>query len=498
MEGVKAIVLPHIHRNRVPFHITQQLRMYRSVLRSITKMTPTITDSSKSRKCDYHSIHMICNIAYTASRKWATEETAQYMASSHPFRTVNTSKRFFSSTSKRNSVYTNNESDKARGFHISSINRDGCPFSGSSVNSYATPIIPVDSNTTNTIGNATVLPTLSQGTCPIMGIPPVMPCPMDIGVQGENGIDTPYIMKPLSLYEAATSLGKGKLSAFVTATATAGYVIAGGTNPAVAVILTLGTYLQSISACTANQIIEVKWDKLMKRTCRRPLLTGQVSKTTAVGLCIGELITGTGLLAALCPAAAALGVANWILYAAIYTPLKRVSATNTWWGSLVGGIPPLMGGLMATNGVISAALGPAYLLAAMMLAWQIPHFMALSFHCRRDYESAGFKMLAFKNPWRASMYAVMFSVIMTVMMIAGPTIIGWNAEPWYYPISLAINLSMVYKSIRFHQDPIRNCRSCFIFSYAYLAVMLATLSLNHIQPVAQSLALLGYFMEAYK
>ena len=40
---------------------------------------------------------------------------------------------------------------------------------------------------------------------------------------------------------------------------------------------------------------------------------------------------------------AGLGLANIALYAGVYTPLKVVSAANTWVGAVVGAIPPLMG-----------------------------------------------------------------------------------------------------------------------------------------------------------
>ena len=391
----------------------------------------------------------------------------------------------------------------------------------------------------------TETPTTLRGGCPVMGTPVQMPCPAEthdvsIGAaacpfSGGKAPDTKCpmsgsitdelmeggILPKMTLYEAANVLGNGKLSAFVTATATAGYIIAGGTSPFVAAALTLGTYLQSLSACTANQLIEVRYDKLMKRTARRPLVTGQVSRATAGALIVTELVLGTAILAATCgaPTAAALGVINWILYVAMYTPLKRVSATNTWFGAIVGGLPPLMGGVAATAGVLYvpaacsslvpaalapyasasaatlAAIGPAYLLAALMLAWQIPHFMALSFHCRRDYESAGFKMLAFKYPTRASYYAILLSVIMGVLMIAGPTAIGWPVEGlWYYPAAVAANGLMIYKSVRFHQDPVRCCRSCFVFSYMYLAVMLGMLCLNHVQPVTKVVAAVEYLV----
>jgi heme O synthase-like polyprenyltransferase len=40
---------------------------------------------------------------------------------------------------------------------------------------------------------------------------------------------------------------------------------------------------------------------------------------------------------------AGLGAANVVLYAGVYTPLKVLSAANTWVGAAVGAVPPLMG-----------------------------------------------------------------------------------------------------------------------------------------------------------
>ena len=73
----------------------------------------------------------------------------------------------------------------------------------------------------------------------------------------------------------------------------------------------------------------------------------------------------------------------------IHDPLKRVSVLNTWVGALVGGIPPLMGWAAAAGQTATGSgdwkelllgyenLG-GWLLAALLVAWQFPHFMALS------------------------------------------------------------------------------------------------------------------------
>jgi heme o synthase len=314
-----------------------------------------------------------------------------------------------------------------------------------------------------------------------MGTPvlPKMACPIEEDTETDIAA-----LRAMPFKTIVSQTGKVRLSGFVTATAVVGYVMAGGTSPLVAVAVTAGTMLQSMSANTANQIIEVEHDKNMKRTCKRPLPVGAITPMGAAALSTAEFAVGTGILAAVSPLAAALGALNWAIYVCMYTPLKRVSATNTWFGSIVGGIPPWMGGAAATGSLTCAAMHPATLLAAFMLVWQIPHFMALSFHCRRDYEGAGYKMLAFANPWRASFYAILLSVIMAAISLVGPYTIDMPVEGlWFYPISVAANATMIYKSVRFHLDPVRNCRSCFVFSYMYLGVMLLAFTVNHFQPV---------------
>ncbi|KAL7697969.1 protoheme IX farnesyltransferase [Lotmaria passim] len=325
--------------------------------------------------------------------------------------------------------------------------------------------------------------TMAEGTvehCPVVGTSPHVSCPVEHEL---------YTRKTPTLMAMACTMGKTQLSAYVAATALAGYVIAGGVNPFVAAALTAGTMLQSCSANTANQIIEAPYDKLMKRTCRRPLPMKMITPQRASAISGTELVLGTGLLYFVSPPAAAIGVFNWFLYVGMYTPLKRVSALNTWFGSIVGGVPPLMGGV-AMSSVITP---PVWLLATFLFVWQIPHFNGLAFHCRRDYEAAGYKMLAFYNPWRASFYAVALSVVMALLTLVCPTLAGMEVEGlWYYPVTAAANAVMIYKSLLFHHQPQLHCRGCFVFSYVYLSIVLAALMLNHFQPMHQAQRAIDY------
>ena len=76
-----------------------------------------------------------------------------------------------------------------------------------------------------------------------------------------------------------------------------------------------------------------------------------------------------------------LGGLNIFLYAGVYTPSKRLHIANTWIGSVVGAIPPLMGWAAATGGLDLASLT----LAGILYSWQFPHFNALSWSYRADY-----------------------------------------------------------------------------------------------------------------
>jgi protoheme IX farnesyltransferase len=69
----------------------------------------------------------------------------------------------------------------------------------------------------------------------------------------------------------------------------------------------------------------------------------------------------------------------------MYTAMKRTSVYNTWVGSIVGAIPPVMGWTAVTGSIDPQAI----LLGGILFAWQFPHFNALSWNLRNDYSRAG-------------------------------------------------------------------------------------------------------------
>ena len=360
-----------------------------------------------------------------------------------------------------------------------SSNGSSCPFSGMGG---AAPSAPQATHSTS----ASSINKIGAACCPMSGSTPEA-CP-ESPDDGLSRAGDAALAAKMSAKDIVKQLGKSKLSGFVTSTATVGYFLCGGDSLTVAAAITLGTFMQSLSANTTNQIIEIEHDRSMKRTCKRPLVVGAITPWQAGALAAVELAAGTALLYAMCPMSAYLGVANWVMYVGVYTPLKRRSTTNTWWGAIVGAVPPLMGGTAATNGLICAsswAIQPAYLLGFVLFAWQIPHFMSLAYHCRRDYEAAGFKMLPFHHPTRASVYAMALAAAGGLLTTVGLPYCGFDVvDPWYYVLASIANVTFVYKTIMFHIDPVRYCRSCFVFSYMWLGAILALLCVNHCAPMA--------------
>ncbi|KAF0299238.1 Protoheme IX farnesyltransferase, mitochondrial [Amphibalanus amphitrite] len=244
-----------------------------------------------------------------------------------------------------------------------------------------------------------------------------------------------------SLHRRYMELAKVRLTGLVVVTAMAGYAMAPGAFSGTTLALVAGgTLLTSSAANTVNQWLEVPYDSQMARTAARPLVRGHVS-----------------------PLAAALGAANFLLYTAVYTPLKRVTIANTWVGAVVGGVPPLMGWAAATG---SLAPG-AWLLAGLLYAWQFPHFNALSWNLRKDYARAGYRIMAVTHPDLTRRVALRYSLMLAALPFVTS---ACDVTSWMYAVdSLPVNAYLVYLAWRFSRDrDSGSARRLTRFSYVQL------------------------------
>jgi protoheme IX farnesyltransferase len=293
------------------------------------------------------------------------------------------------------------------------------------------------------------------------------------------------------------SLTKPRLSFLVVLTTTSAYSlypVPALLNPALMhtpslstltlLFLTTGTALSSASANAFNMLYEPKWDAMMSRTKNRPLVRGLISTKGALLFAVASGVGGVmALYYGVNPTVAFLGALNIVLYAGVYTPMKRISAVNTWVGAVVGGIPPLMGwaaaaGQTATgNGdwkelLFSDQSVGGWILAALLFAWQFPHFMALSWPIRDEYKNAGYRMLAWTNPARngrvALRYSAAFFPICIALCYAGVT-------NWSFAItSVPINAWLTREAYKFwkHEGYKGTARGLFWASVWHLPVVM--------------------------
>ncbi|MEN3047178.1 MAG: heme o synthase [Candidatus Caldarchaeales archaeon] len=186
------------------------------------------------------------------------------------------------------------------------------------------------------------------------------------------------------------SLTKPKIALLNLLTALVCYFAAGG-GPLGAVALSAAGYLAAGGSAALNNYIEADLDSRMKRTSRRPLPSGRVSRRAALVL---GLVSSTASLVvswfALNPLATLLIASGMLFYVVVYTMLlKRRTIWNVVIGGAAGSFPPLAGWAAAT-GEIGL---PAVLLAVLVFLWTPGHFWALAIRGVEDYRSVGLPML---------------------------------------------------------------------------------------------------------
>jgi len=152
----------------------------------------------------------------------------------------------------------------------------------------------------------------------------------------------------------------------------------------------LGTLLVASGTGTLNQYIERRFDAQMRRTARRPLAAGRVKASAVLWFGVSLSVIGSVYLAiAVNVLASVLAMATLLSYLFVYTPLKRRTSLSTLVGALPGAMPPLIGWAAASGKLPFEA----WILYAVLFLWQFPHFMAIAWMYRDDYDRAGYLVL---------------------------------------------------------------------------------------------------------
>jgi len=215
--------------------------------------------------------------------------------------------------------------------------------------------------------------------------------------------------------------------------------------------LLVGTAMVAGSAGVLNQVIEKEIDRQMGRTRLRPLPDDRLGRLGATVFGLLLIVAGTLYLQRLVGSVPALvGVATWIVYVVLYTPMKTRTSWNTTVGAISGALPMQIGYTAAGGGIEDLQ---GWLLCAVLFLWQYPHFMAIAWMYRRDYGAAGLRMSTVVDPsgrsagWQAVVGTIVLAIVLLVLVLELAAE-GW----WRYGFALAavaVTTRFIVAAVRF-------------------------------------------------
>jgi protoheme IX farnesyltransferase len=215
-------------------------------------------------------------------------------------------------------------------------------------------------------------------------------------------------------------------------------------------------------------VIESESDKLMKRTAKRPIATGVLTKLEA--LIFATLIGFLSLLIfviytnVLTTALTAIAI---VFYVWVYTILlKKRTPQNIVWGGAAGCMPALIGWAAVTNSLSLTA----WLFFLVIFFWTPPHFWALAIKYKDDYAAAGIPMLPVIATINSVKKQMWFHTIGMVITSLG---VNWSANlPWWcWVITVAIALGFGRELLKIDgPDSNKAAARLFQWSITYLSV----------------------------
>jgi protoheme IX farnesyltransferase len=207
----------------------------------------------------------------------------------------------------------------------------------------------------------------------------------------------------------------------------------------------LGTLMVASGTGTLNQYIERKFDALMRRTVRRPAAAGRLKPTAVLAFGIALAVGGTVYLAAVVNLlASALGALTLLTYLFLYTPLKRKTSVCVLVGAFPGAMPPLIGWAAASGRLNSEA----WTLYAILFLWQFPHFMAIAWMYREDYDRAGYMVLPkgnARNPFVTLETLLPLLALVAISIVQVPT----RHAAIFYCAGALLSLGFLYFGLEF-------------------------------------------------
>ncbi len=265
----------------------------------------------------------------------------------------------------------------------------------------------------------------------------------------------------------------------VLTAATAMFLVDGfETNLLTALTGIFGIGLIAASSAAINQILDLEIDGKMKRTDRRPLVSGKIPVINAITFAAILFIIGSFLLLTFNNFLSwALTVATWIFYAFLYTRiLKFAGPQNIVIGGLAGAMPPVLGWVALTGSISPLPL----LLVAIIFVWTPPHFWALAIDRIEDYENANVPMMpVVKGIEYTKIQILLYSFLLLACSLL-PFAIG-SLGIFYFISASSLGLIFIFLAARLMQDKNNSgAIPFFLYSIIYLTILFVSMILDRL------------------
>lgn len=271
-------------------------------------------------------------------------------------------------------------------------------------------------------------------------------------------------------------LAKVRLVTMSVFTALCGYLLAGANfSLAGMIVAVVGVSLLGAGSSMLNHVMEVETDAQMHRTRNRPIPAGRVDATLVER--IGGLLVAAGTL---ClglwqPWAGILAFAAFFSYVFMYTPMKSWSPSCTVVGAIPGALPVLIGYVVRSG---TPDLG-GWILFAILFLWQLPHFMAIAWLCREDYERAGLPMVTVIDPkgTLASSQILIYCLALLPVSLA-PTMAGMTGQLYFYSALILGLVYLYFGALLCLRKTVVAARKLLLTSVVYLPLLYGMMVVN--------------------
>jgi len=238
------------------------------------------------------------------------------------------------------------------------------------------------------------------------------------------------------------------------------------------ICLSIGGFAVTSAANGINQVLEKDFDAMMERTASRPLPANRMKSSEAVLFSGLILVAGIIALAMINPLTAFLGICSFVLYAFVYTPMKRYSTLSVAIGAIPGALPVLIGAVAAEGTITTVGVT----LFMIQFLWQFPHFWAIAYLSFEDYDAAGYKLLPKSKSGGIDRNIGMYSALYSLLIFP---VVGWayysGLDTHWFSLSLIIGCTLIYTAmaVRLQIKPSRRTALGLMFSsFFYLPLVL--------------------------